>query len=109
MDIKYRIYYAQTSSGPWFLANEGSEVDHVSDDTMSYTITGLGSNVVYWVAIIGGYLQDGEFLPLLSQSIGPKRVGTQGAGEIISAQFKARTFAPHVRQEETLSHTFEVV
>lgn len=109
MVIKYQVYYALSKNGPWFLANEGTEVDHIENGLMEYTITGLGSNVVYWIAVVGGKEVNGKFLPLLTQSIGPKKVGTQAVGEVISAQFKVKTFAPTVNEESILTNQFEVI
>ena len=104
---KYNIYYATTPSGPWTLANV-TPLDHV-DNLNSYTVTGLNTNTLYYFAIVGGELNESdEFMPFISQPIGPK---PNGAGDVSSSPvtlFTAQTFSPTVKSNNYLKMQFEV-
>jgi len=77
MDIKYNVYYATSPKGPWTLANS-SPISH--DDTGNYHVIAGLSGGVYYVAVVGGIMSGGEFLPLVSQPIGPQKISSWGMG-----------------------------
>ena len=74
MLYKFNIYYSTSVTGPWILANE-TPLDPDPTGYNMYNITGLQSNTVYYIQIVGGVMVDGEFSPLMSQSIGPVNQG----------------------------------
>ena len=71
--IKYNVYYSSSPEGPWTLANL-TPITH-SDSGNSYTITGLNSATRYYVTVLGGIEEDGEFIPLFQQPVGPYNYG----------------------------------
>ena len=108
MNTKFNIYYATTPVGPWTLSNP-IPVDRV-DGVQSYTITGLNTDTLYYVSIVGGTLdvQD-NFLPLISQPIGPNAIGAADQGAYPVAPIGVRTFSPSIVTNSGLGHQFEVV
>ena len=79
LDIKYNVYYSTSPTGPWTLDNP-VPLDNVQGGT-GYTITGLKKGAIYYVSIVGGIMQDGEFVPLMSQPIRPGPMQASGIGE----------------------------
>ena len=106
MDIKYNIYYSTDINGPWTLANPAS-IDH-TEDVMTTTISGVALNVNCYFIIAGGVEEDGEFVPLLSQSIGPVAMGSRSVGDA-GKIYLTKPWMPYVRAIATLGHQFEVV
>ena len=106
MSTKFNVYYATTPNGPWTLAND-TPIDRATSGLTQYTITGLNRNTLYYIAIIGGTMDGSDFVPLVSQPIGPK---SSGAGDVSANRsiFFAKTFMPSINTEGTLSHQFEV-
>lgn len=103
---KFNVYYATTANGPWTLAND-TPIDRATSGLTQYTISGLNRNTLYYIAIIGGTMDGSDFVPLVSQPIGPK---SSGAGDVNVNKviFSAKTFAPNISTEDILSHQFEV-
>jgi len=108
MSTKFNIYYATTQDGPWILAN-AMPLDRV-DGLQTYTITGLKSDTLYYVSIVGGTLDSqGNFVPLISQPLGPT---TSGAADQSTRPVKpigARTFSPKITTNNALEMQFTVV
>lgn len=107
MDIKYNIYYSLSSEGPWTLSNN-TPIDH-SDDLMEYFIDNLTSNTAYYITIVGGYIENEEFIPLMSQPIGPVDIGATTIGSGVEYKIKALTYNPSKSDENNLTHKFGVI
>lgn len=107
MSTKFNIYYSTSANGPWRLANE-EPIDRLEDGN-EFTITGLQENSQYFVTIVGGVVEDDEFLPYLDQELGPE---ASKAGDFIVVsshpRYKVRTFTPRRNGESSLEHTFTV-
>lgn len=106
MPIKYNVYHAQSPQGPWTKANDTLISDVTSGN--NYTITGLVSGVLYYVVVVGGRInEDGDWVPLSGQSIGPEQVPAIDIANpnIISV----RTFTPRTNQTTSLAMKFEVI
>jgi hypothetical protein len=103
-DISYNIYYSRTAGGPWTLANP-TPLSHV-DGGNSYTVTDLQPGILYYFVIIGGTITDGEFIPLISQHIGPKSLDTGDINSLRLNTISVKTFAPHAQTITFLGHTF---
>jgi hypothetical protein len=105
MDIKYNIYYSFRPEGPWTLSNS-TPIDHVDDTEMDYTVSGLNPNSVYYISVVGGYMDGTTFIPLISQPVGPvdDTVETNVSGDSIGF----RTFSPLKTSNGVLTHTFSV-
>lgn len=80
MIIKYNVYYSLNENGPWTLAN-GTPIASEATNQYSYTISNLKGGTIYWVAVVGGTVDNDTFYPLMSQHIGPLNTG---AGDITS-------------------------
>jgi hypothetical protein len=106
MSTKFNIYYATTANGPWTLANE-DPITRIAAGN-EYTVTGLKRDTLYYVAIVGGYEDSNEFVPLTSQAIGPKSGGVGGVEVQSAAPFAVRTFTPSITSEGYLGHQFGV-
>lgn len=106
MSTKFNIYYATTANGPWILANS-TPIDRATSGLTQYIISGLNRNTLYYIAIVGGTMDGSDFVPLVSQSIGPK---PSGAGDVSVNKmiFSAKTFMPNINTEDVLSHQFEI-
>lgn len=113
MDIKYNIYYSSYANGPWTLAND-TPVDHV-DEEMSFFIPDLDPNTRYYITVIGGYIENGEFIRLESQPIGPNNIGANalltnvGGGVSAPPSVEIVTNSPKISTEGSLMHVFAVV
>jgi len=109
MSTKFNIYYANTPTGPWTLANT-TPLDKV-DGLNEYTISGLDLNKEYYVRIIGGTLNnEGEFVSLMNQPIGPNTEGARTDIEALpSASILVKPHAPKTTSTTNLGHEFEVV
>lgn len=105
MSTKFNVYYSTTPNGPWILANT-TPIDRDPNGN-EYTITGLRYGVVYYVTVIGGKLNNqGEFVPLVSQSIGPRQAGISGVNSDYKPSIYVRTWLPEITDEEALAHQF---
>jgi hypothetical protein len=108
MDIRYNLYYATSANGPWTLAND-TPLDHVSSGN-EYTISGLGYRTSYYFQIIGGIIEDNEFVPLAHQHIGPQLDKAGGVELTTAPAYQAQTFTPAVVATAFgLSHEVTVV
>lgn len=107
-NTKFNIYYSPTPTGPWTLANP-SPIDR--DSVLNeYTVTGLNFSTQYYLTIVGGEVEDNEFLPHISQAIGPNNMGAGNVDIVTDEVFLTRTFLPGVTDlSDPLGHTFEVV
>lgn len=76
--VRYNVYYSTFSKGPWTLANASPLVHDQAGN--EYTITGLSKGTLYYILVAGGYIDDGEFVPLVTQPIGPSSEGARGIG-----------------------------
>jgi len=65
--LVYNIYYRPAHTKPWTLANL-VPITH-SEILNRYTITGLGENGVYHVAVVPGIIINEEFIPLIQQTV----------------------------------------
>lgn len=108
INVKFNLYYSTSLDGPWTLANP-TPIDFNPTGKHSYTITGLKQNTLYYVAVVGGQVEDDVFYPLLSQHIGPVAQGAGDIGTVKLLDVKAsRTFAPHINTSDALGHQFAV-
>lgn len=107
MSTKFNIYYATTANGPWELAN-ATPISR-DDDGNQYTITGLQRDTLYYVTIVGGYLDEqSSFVPLVTQAIGPKPAGVGGVEAQTTPILITRTFSPDILDEAYLGHQFTI-
>lgn len=107
-NTKFNIYYSTTPIGPWTLSNP-TPLDRV-EGIQSYTITGLNTDTTYWVSIVGGVLDSQDnFVPLISQPIGPNPVGAGDQNRHPVSPLGIRTFSPKIIVLSSLGHEFEVV
>lgn len=107
MDIKYNVYYATSSTGPWTLAN----TTPIAHDLMGneYTIGGLTRGTLYYILVVGGYIDDDdEFVPLMDQPIGPTTYGAQGVGAAPVAPIAAREYITRKLANGSLGHKVTV-
>lgn len=105
MTIKYNVYYAITAQGPWILAND-TPLDR-NPDGNEFTITGLEHGTLYYVSVVGGRVdENGTFIPLISQPMGPKTVGASDVSIAPVLPFASKTFLPEIQQLADLSHHF---
>ncbi len=108
MSIKFNIYYGPTVEGPWTLANV-TPLDRI-EGLQSYTIIGLNTNTIYYVSVVGGTLDSQDnFLPLISQPIGPSPIGAGDQNLRPVSPIGVRTFSPKIVTDTSLSHQYEVV
>jgi hypothetical protein len=105
-DVKFNVYYSTAPNGPWTLSND-TPIDRIPEGN-SWTVSGLVPNATYYFLVVGGIIEDNEFIPLRSQAIGPNSIGAVGVGSQASATIAGRTFAPRRTDESSLGHTFEV-
>ena len=107
MTTKFNVYYATTPTGPWTLANT-TPIDRI-DGGNSYTVTGLQSDTLYYFKVVPGTVdEDDNFIPHISQPIGPV---PEGAGDVTTRPgipIAARTFSPKKVSSDSLSMQFEV-
>lgn len=106
MDIVYNVYYATTINGPWTLANP-TPIDH---DQLGneFTITGLTRGTLYYIQVVGGYMDGDEFIPLISQPIGPTPTGAKGIGAAPPLPIATREYVVRRVSEGALGGQFEV-
>lgn len=107
--IYYNIYHAQSEQGPWTTANDDPVLHNNNGN--HFTVSGLQLGVVYYIAILGGVLEDDEFLPYAAlQSIANQAKGAALIGAGINPQIKFKTFTPKVTAlDQFLLLTFTVV
>jgi len=107
MDIKYNIYYALTSDGPWTLAND-SPLDHVPSGN-SYTVSGLSLNTDYYISIIGGIVNDDDdFVPYVPQFVGPLNQEVATIGSSVVPHFLVRTYGIYRTSNTGMMHMFTI-
>lgn len=107
MDIKYNVYVSTSPDGPWVLDNP-TPIDH--DQTGNeYTITDVIRGALYYIMVVGGYIDDGEFVPLMYQHIGPNPEGAQGVGTAPSVPMAVRNYVVRRKADSMLGHKFEVL
>jgi hypothetical protein len=87
-DKLYNIYYSQKKDGPWTKATS-SPISDISTGN-SYTIGGLSSGVYYYIIIVGGILDSGNFLAQCGQAIGPVEDGAKTVYGLNVAKVKTR-------------------
>lgn len=108
MDIKYNVYYSTQAAGPWTLANN-EPIDH-SQEGNSYTVTGLSKGTTYYFVVVGGYIKDEEFIPLITQAVGPQSLPSDGLNVIQSTSILvAREYIPIKVGWNLLGHVFNVL
>ncbi len=108
MITKFNIYYASTPDGPWTLSNP-APLDRV-EGLQSYTITGLVTDTIYYVSIVGGVLDANDnFVPLISQPIGPNPIGAADQSVRPVSPVGVKTFSPQIITNSNLGHQYEVV
>lgn len=106
MDIKYNVYYSTFPKGPWTLANP-TPLDHDPAGN-EYTISGLKLGATYYFVVVGGYIEDEEFIPLVTQHIGPDGQGARGVASAPIAPLIIREHVvTRVEEGEGLRHQFE--
>lgn len=106
LDIKFNVYYSTSREGPWILANT-TPIDHIPEGNQ-YTVTGLKIDVTYYFLIVGGYIEDGVLVPLVSQHIGPDGAAAAAFGTITKPIAFSKPFAPHIEAETSLGHRFNI-
>lgn len=104
-NTKFNIYYATSPTGPWTLANT-VPLDRV-EGLQSYIITGLKTNALYYVSIVGGVLNaQNNFVPLISQPIGPNPIGAGNQSNCPVSPLGIKTFSPQITIESVLGHMY---
>jgi hypothetical protein len=105
-DVYFNIYYSKKSDGPWTKAN--SSLINNDSSGNSYEITGLQTEVEYYVMIIGGELDNtGVFVAQCGQSVGPFDYGINDFYNMNIV--RARTFGVDISGTFDFSNTFEVI
>lgn len=93
LNLYYNVYYAVTEGSPWKLSNSSPLLHDVTGN--EYTITGLQAGVPYYVSIVAGRMEEGEFIPLMNQSL---PYASRGAVDISGAKgyprYIIKTFSP---------------
>lgn len=103
-DVKFNVYYSSAPQGPWILSNQ-TPIDRIPEGN-NWTVSGLVPNTTYYFLVVGGVVEDDEFIPLRSQAIGPNSIGAIGVGSQAVPTITARTFAPQKAGESMLGQTF---
>ena len=67
LNLYYNIYYAITEDSPWKLSNSSPLLHDITGN--EYTITGLQTGVPYYVSIVAGRMEEGQFVPLIGQAL----------------------------------------
>lgn len=107
MDIKYNVYYSLQELGPWTLANN-EPLDH-NDDGNAYTVSGLQNNTAYYFTVIGGTLDDDDnFVPLVTQFLGPTNQTAGTVNGIAVPTILAKTYGTDKQTTSSLGHEFTV-
>jgi hypothetical protein len=106
LSIVYNVYYSTASEGPWTLSNE-TPIAHL-DAGNTYSVSGLKIDVIYYFLIIGGYMNNGNFIPLISQAIGPDGTKASGIGPHAKPNIFCKTFGPKIPADSSLGHKFNV-
>lgn len=105
---KFNVYHAPTATGPWTLANP-TPLDAAASGHNTYTVSGLDHAANYFIAVIGGVEQGGQFFAFANQPIGPLAEGILEIGALRPESILARTFSPTVSGIDSLGHEFGVV
>jgi hypothetical protein len=71
-DVSYNVYYSL--DGDYWVKSNGSVLPDAAGGN-TYTITGLETNVLYYVAVVGGKTINGTWRELSGQSVGPFDIG----------------------------------
>lgn len=106
MAIKFNVYYKTDLSEPWVLANQTPiTFDPAGNE---YTLEDLQPDTRYYLAIVPGLEENGEFTPYLNQAIGPtsNAVTDINSANVPTIQAKTRVNAS---LNATLGNTFTVV
>lgn len=106
LQVKYNVYFSTDPAGPWALANT-TPIDHI-DGGNQYTVTGLKKDVVYYFLIVGGYMEGEEFIPLVSQHIGPEGSKVSALGTNPLPHVYAKVFTPHIPADTALGQKYEI-
>ena len=105
-DVYFNIYYSKKSDGPWTQANSSLISNDPSGN--SYEITGLQTEVEYFIMIIGGELDNtGVFVAQCGQSVGPFDYGVNDFYNMNIVRVK--TFGVSFSDSLSFSNTFEVI
>jgi len=104
--VKYRVYSSLNRDGPWTLANQTLLDDNPLGN--SFNITGLNTNVDYFIRVIGGIIDiTGAFIPQIGQTIGPNNDPALGLDSAINI-IHSKTFAAKTNTDDILSMEFTV-
>ena len=106
MEIKYNVYYSGSSNGPWIKSNTSLIDNNLLGN--QYTITGLEQDVIYYIMVVGGVIDDrGVWIPLSGQPIGPNATPIKDLANpnIISA----KTHSVQINSTSTLTMSFGVI
>lgn len=106
MDIKYQIFYATTANGPWTLVNDTLIDDNPSGN--DFTITGLKPNTEYFVSVVGGVEEDGDFFPLITQPIGLNPAEAGNIQVVETTRYAVITSGTQGDADDSLDHEFTV-
>lgn len=107
-DIKFNIYYSSKEKGPWTLANP-IPLDNVPGALQQYVVSGLTMDATYYFSIIGGVIEGGEFVPLISQPISNTPTGAGWINKVSSKIVAAQAFIPRMITTAMLSQEFTVM
>ena len=92
MDVKYNIYISTSANGPWALINEDPIADNQSLNR--YVISGLVEDQIYYLKIVGGYEEHGNFIPLIRQPISNRKAGLVSIADAAIAPLKVKHRSP---------------
>jgi hypothetical protein len=106
IDLRYNVYISTSQHGPWTLANTTPIVHDPNGN--QHTINDLSPGVTYWFLVVGGYVDGNDFVPLISQAIGPDGAQAVGVSQGISGQIFGRVFAPKKPGSTLLGHRFGI-
>jgi len=107
--IKYNVYYSTQKDGPWVLGNP-TPIDH-SQEGNSYTLSSLQKGTTYYIRVVGGYLNtEDEFVPLITQPVGPQTLPAQGISAVkTTASIIVKEYLVRIISDSIFEHQFEVI
>jgi hypothetical protein len=105
-NIKFNIYYSLSPDGPWTLDND-TPLDRVSTGN-TYQISSLSAETLYYIRVVGGVIEDDEFVPLISQPITITKQNAGDVNNVIQGEASTRTFGPRFNDTSSLSHEFTI-
>jgi hypothetical protein len=97
-DTYYNVYYSVQDTGPWTLSNV-SPIAYDSNGN-SHLISNLMRGVKYYFYVAGGIMEDGEFISLVTHSVGPIDVG---ALDVERLCYRCSDLAPRVVSNGSLA------